>query len=293
VAVAEKDSEHPLAQSFVEYAVETRKSNDEPKKDKVVSSQVIPGKGLRCVMESGISVDIGNEKLLGGSKKIPHDARKFAEEHQSEAHTVVFVSINNAVEGVFSVSDPIKPEAAGVVAMLSRMHIECAIVTGDNIETARAIASECGIQNVYARMSPKEKAEKISEMKRTDPDAIVAMVGDGINDAAALSVANVGIAMGAGSDIAMDAADFVLIRNDLIDAVSSIELGKATMRRIRTNLAWAFSYNTLGIPLALGIMLPVTGFLLPPAFAAAAMALSSVSVVCNSLILRWWSPIKL
>jgi Cu+-exporting ATPase len=286
VAVAEKDSEHPLAHSFVKYADETTKSNDEPNKDKVISSQVIPGEGLRCVMESGISVHIGNEKLVGGAENIPHEARKFAGEHQSEAHTVVFVSINNAVEGVFAVSDPIKPEAAGVVAMLARMHIECAIVTGDNIETAKAIASECGIQNVYARMSPKDKAEKIAEMKNTNPDAVIAMVGDGINDAPALASADVGIAIGCGTEVAIEAADFVLMKSDLEDVAVSLDIARETFRKIKMNYIWALGYNIIAIPWAAGAFYSRTMFQLPPWAAAALMALSSVSVVYSSLSLR-------
>ena len=286
VAVAEKDSEHPLAHSFVKYADETTKSNDEPNKDKVISSQVIPGEGLRCVMGSGISVHIGNEKLVGGAENIPHEARKFAGEHQSEAHTVVFVSINNAVEGVFAVSDPIKPEAAGVVAMLARMHIECAIVTGDNIETAKAIASECGIQNVYARMSPKDKAEKIAEMKSTNPDAVIAMVGDGINDAPALVSADVGIAIGCGTEVAIEAADFVLMKSDLEDVAVSLDIARETFRKIKMNYIWALGYNVIAIPWAAGAFYSRTMFQLPPWAAAALMALSSVSVVYSSLSLR-------
>ena len=286
MAVAEKDSEHPLAHSFVKYADETTKRNDEPNKDKVISSQVIPGEGLKCVMESGISVHIGNEKLVGGAENIPHEARKFAGEHQSEAHTVVFVSINNAVEGVFAVSDPIKPEAAGVVAMLARMHIECAIVTGDNIETAKAIASECGIQNVYARMSPKDKAEKIAEMKSTNPDAVIAMVGDGINDAPALVSADVGIAIGCGTEVAIEAADFVLMKSDLEDVAVSLDIARETFRKIKMNYIWALGYNVIAIPWAAGAFYSRTMFQLPPWAAAALMALSSVSVVYSSLSLR-------
>ena len=165
------------------------------------------------------------------------------------------------------------------------------MLTGDNPSSANAVAEQVGITTVIANVKPDEKAAQVEALQNEGKQVI--MVGDGINDAAALSVADIGIAMGAGSDIALDAADFVLIRDDLIDAVSSVELGQATMRRVRTNLAWAFSYNTIGIPLAMGLLLPFTGFLLPPAFAAAAMALSSVSVVTNSLILRWWQPVSL
>jgi P-type E1-E2 ATPase len=164
------------------------------------------------------------------------------------------------------------------------------MLTGDRKEAAETVAKEVGIVNVVAGVKPDQKAEHVRELQEQGRN--VAMVGDGINDAAALSAANVGIAMGAGSDIAVDAADFVLLRNDLIDAVSSLDLGRSTMRRIRGNLRWAFAYNVVGIPLAMGVTLPFTGVLLPPAFAAAAMSLSSVSVVANSLVLRWWSPIR-
>jgi Cu+-exporting ATPase len=162
------------------------------------------------------------------------------------------------------------------------MHIECAIVTGDNIETARAIASECGIQNVYARMSPKEKAEKISEMKRTDPDAIVAMVGDGINDAPALASADVGIAIGCGTEVAIEAADFVLMKSDLEDVAVSLDIARETFRKIKMNYIWALGYNLLAIPWAAGAFYSRTMFQLPPWAAAALMALSSVSVVYSS-----------
>jgi len=287
VAVAEKDSEHPLARAFVEYALETSKNKaqitSKSEKYKVISSQIIPGEGLKCTLESGLTVQIGNEKLI---QNISEEARLFAKKHESEAHTVVFVSFNNLVEGVFAVSDPIKPEAAGVVAMLSRMQIECIIVTGDNIETAKAIASECGIQKVFARMSPKEKADKISELKHKNPDAVVAMVGDGINDAPALASADVGIAIGCGTEVAIEAADFVLMKSDLEDVAVSLDIARETFRKIKMNYIWAMGYNIIAIPWAAGLFYSRTLFQLPPWAAAALMALSSVSVVYSSLSLR-------
>ena len=156
------------------------------------------------------------------------------------------------------------------------------------LEAAENIAKECGIEQVVANVRPDDKAEFISSLKEQGKH--VAMVGDGINDAAALATADVGIAMGAGSDIALDSADIVLLRNDLMDAMSALELGRVTVKKIRTNLGWAFIYNIIGIPLAMGLLLPWTGWLLPPAFAAAAMSLSSISVVMNSLTLKWWRP---
>jgi P-type E1-E2 ATPase len=186
-------------------------------------------------------------------------------------------------------SDRIRDSSKIAVKRAKQLGLEVVMLTGDNQMSAESIANQVGIERVISGVKPNEKAEQIKSLQSGGNKVI--MIGDGINDAAALSIADVGIAMGAGSDIALDAADFVLIRNDLIDAVSSIELGNATMRRIRSNLGWAFSYNVIGIPLAMGLLLPFTGFLLPPAYAAAAMSLSSVSVVGNSLILRWWRPI--
>ena len=213
------------------------------------------------------------------------------EKATTKGSSMVFVCIGSRLLGWIEFNDLVRDTSSLAVKRAKQMGIEVVMLTGDNQQSAATVAEKVGITTVIANVKPDEKVGEIKSLQNDGKKVI--MVGDGINDAAALSVADVGIAMGAGSDIALDAADFVLIRNDLIDAVSSVELGKATMRRIRTNLAWAFSYNTLGIPLALGIMLPVTGFLLPPAFAAAAMALSSVSVVTNSLILRWWNPVKI
>ena len=207
----------------------------------------------------------------------------------SKGVSVVFVALGQRLLGWFEFSDLIRDTSPLAVKRAKQIGLEVVMLTGDNANSANTVAEQVGIKRVIANVKPEQKADQIRALQAEGRKVI--MVGDGINDAAALSIADVGIAMGAGSDIALDAADFVLIRNDLIDAVSSVELGYATMRRIRGNLLWAFAYNMLGIPLALGILLPVTGFLLPPSFAAAAMALSSVSVVTNSLILRWWQPV--
>ena len=182
-------------------------------------------------------------------------------------------------------------DAVAKAKELSSNGLLVGISAGANVLAAEQIAKECGITEVVANVRPDEKAAYIASLKEQGKH--VAMVGDGINDAAALAVADVGIAMGAGSDIALDSADIVLLRNDLMDAMSALELGRVTVKKIRTNLWWAFVYNIVGIPLAMGLLLPWTGWLLPPAYAAAAMSLSSVSVVMNSLTLKWWRPRQL
>jgi len=209
----------------------------------------------------------------------------------SKGVSIVLVCLGQRLLGWIEFSDLIRNTSSTAVKRAEQLGLEVIMLTGDNTSSANAVAENVGITNVIANVKPDEKAAQVERLQQDGRKVI--MIGDGINDAAALSVADVGIAMGAGSDIALDAADFVLIRDDLIDAISSVELGYATMRRVRTNLAWAFSYNTIGIPLAMGLLLPFTGFLLPPAFAAAAMALSSISVVTNSIILRWWQPVSL
>ena len=233
-------------------------------------------------------VAIGNEPLM---EKYNVDFSSHIENIQPAAAkgvTISFVSKGQQLLGWIEVSDALRPTTKSALKHAKQNNLEVIMLTGDRIEAAEQIAKECGIQEVVANVRPDEKAAFIASLKEQGKH--VAMIGDGINVAAALAVADVGIAMGAGSDIALESADIVLLRNDLMDAMSALELGRVTVKKIRTNLWWAFIYNIIGIPLAMGLLLPWTGWLLPPAFAAAAMSLSSVSVVANSLTLKWWRP---
>ena len=284
-AALEQESTHPLSNAII-----TSWSNVTNEKLSMDDITTMPGKGMVGEFEGKIAA-VGNKELM---EEVGVEFSEELDEKISQATnkgvSIAFVCLGTRLLGWIELTDLIRNSSASAIKRANHLGIEVLMLTGDNANSARTIAGKIGISTVIAGVKPDEKAEKIKQLQE-DGNRVI-MVGDGINDAAALTIADVGIAMGAGSDIALDAADIVLLRDDLIDAVSSVDLSKSTMRRIKTNLAWAFSYNTLGIPLAMGIMLPVSGFLLPPAFAAAAMALSSVSVVSNSLILRWWSPIK-
>ena len=285
-AALEQESNHPLSAAII-----ASWSNVTKEKVSIDDIRTMPGMGMVGEFDGQIAA-AGNQELMSEVGVVFTDElTQRIEKATNKGSSMVFVCIGPRLLGWIEFNDLVRDTSSLAVKRAKQMGIEVVMLTGDNQQSAATVAEKVGITTVIANVKPDDKVGEIKSLQNDGKKVI--MVGDGINDAAALSVADVGIAMGAGSDIALDAADFVLIRNDLIDAVSSVELGKATMRRIRSNLAWAFSYNTLGIPLALGIMLPATGFLLPPAFAAAAMALSSVSVVTNSLILRWWSPVKL
>ena len=281
----ERESIHPLAQ-----AIHTSWSNVTKTRPEVTDVQTMPGMGLIGTSD-GALVAVGNADLMGevGVVLSSEVTEKLATA-ASKGVTVVLVSHGLRLLGWIEASDRIRGSPEKAVKLARQMNLEVIMLTGDRIESAEAVAEKIGIETVIAGVKPDEKAAHI--LRLIEEGRTVAMVGDGINDAAAMSAAHVGLAMGAGSDIALEAADFIVLRNDLIDAVSSLELGRATMRRIRTNLGWAFGYNLIGIPLAMGLMLPFTGLLLPPTFAAAAMSLSSFSVVANSLVLRGWTPAK-
>ena len=256
----------------------------------VTDVQTMAGMGL-IGTSNGTLVAVGNVDLMKEvgvelSEEITEKLAKAA----SKGVTIVLVSHGLRLLGWIEASDRIRNSSETAVKIARQMNLDVIMLTGDRTESAETVAEKIGIETVIAGVKPDEKAAHIRRL--IDEGRTVAMVGDGINDAAAMSAAHVGLAMGAGSDIALEAADFIVLRNDMIDAVSSLELGRATMRRIRTNLGWAFVYNLIGIPLAMGMMLPFTGFLLPPSFAAAAMSFSSFSVVVNSLVLRGWTPVK-
>lgn len=307
VASAEASSEHPLAKAIQEYARHfhffeaSSEANNAQNYSKeldlsgwlleVSEFSALPGRGVQCWVD-GRRVLVGNRKLLTESGvMIPSDTEKFIVELEENANTGILVAHDNVVIGVLGVADPLKREAAVVVEGLGKMGIRSIMVTGDNWRTARAVAKEVGIEDVRAEVMPAGKTEVIRSFQKNG--SIVAMVGDGINDSPALAAADVGMAIGAGTDIAIEAADYVLMRNNLEDVITAIDLSRKTFSRIRLNYVFAMAYNVIAIPLAAGVLFPFLRIKLPPWAAGACMALSSVSVVCSSLLLRRYKKPRL
>lgn len=277
-ASAERASEHPLGQAIVRKAAEQGVALEEPGE-----FMAIPGGGVRALV-NGSRVFIGNLALMEREGVDVSSMKGFEEAISSEARTPVFVAVNNTVGAIFAIADTIKEGSADAVRELKEMGLEVAMLTGDHKNTAEAIAKVVGVDRVFAEVLPEQKVEVVKALKKEGK--ITAMVGDGINDAPALTEADVGIAIGTGTDIAIEASDITLIQGDLRSVVEAIRLSRLTMRTIRQNLFWAFFYNVVGIPVAAGALYPFGGPLLNPMIASAAMAFSSVSVVSNSLRLR-------
>ncbi|KAL4446311.1 hypothetical protein ABPG77_003118 [Micractinium sp. CCAP 211/92] len=233
-----------------------------------------------------VLVRVGNTRLMAEAGiVVPQAAAAYMRDKESCGSTCVLVAVQTTLVGVIAVMDPIKPEARGVVAALHQMGMQCVLLTGDNWRTARAIADQLGISTVFAEVLPAGKVDKVQELQSKSAHA-VAMVGDGVNDSPALAQADLGIAVGSGTDVAIEAADYVLMRSDLEDLLMAMDLSRTTFNRIRWNYVFALGYNTLMIPTAAGVFYPLTHMQLPPWVAGACMALSSVSVVCSSLLLR-------
>ncbi|NOX21202.1 MAG: copper-translocating P-type ATPase [Nitrospirae bacterium] len=277
-ATAESVSEHPLAKAVVEKARLMGISIGQPDE-----FEAIPGGGIRAKV--GVyEVLIGNPELLEKQSIDLTPAKEVVEEKSKEGKTSVVVAVDGKVHGVLAIADAIKESSVEAVKQLKEMSIDVVMLTGDNEAVASSIAREVGIERFFANVLPEGKVEVIRKLKAEGK--VVAMVGDGINDAPALTEADVGIAIGTGTDIAMEASDITLIKGDLRSVIEAIRLSRLTIKTIKQNLFWAFFYNTLGIPIAAGILYPFGGPLLNPMFASAAMAFSSVSVVTNSLRLR-------
>ncbi|XP_052181155.1 copper-transporting ATPase RAN1 isoform X2 [Diospyros lotus] len=299
VASAEASSEHPLAKAIVEYArhfhfFEPSTSKDtedhsDPSKfpawlHDVSDFSSLPGRGVQCFID-GKLILVGNRKLLSENGiAISTTVEKIVVKLEESAQTGILVAYDGTLIGVLGVADPLKREAAVVVEGLKKIGVKPVMVTGDNSRTARAVAREVGIQDVWAEVMPAGKAEVIRSFQKDG--SLVAMVGDGINDSPALAAADVGMAIGAGTDIAIEAADYVLMRNNLEDVITAIDLSRKTFSRIRLNYVFAMAYNVIAIPVAAGVFFPWVKIKLPPWVAGACMALSSVSVVCSSLLLR-------
>jgi Cu+-exporting ATPase len=277
-ATLEKGSEHPLAAAIVEGA-EDRQVNTSTTTD----FDSITGKGVSGTVE-GKKVLLGNRKLLEDFSIDPGEMTTQADNMRKEGETVMFVGVDNTIAGLVAVADPIKETTPEAIRQLHKENIRIVMLTGDNKATAEAVANKLDIDEVVAEVLPDEKAAAVKKYQKKGE--IVAMAGDGINDAPALAQAEVGIAMGTGTDVAMESAGVTLVKGDLLGIVRARRLSKATMGNIRQNLFFAFIYNSLGVPVAAGVLYPVFGILLSPIIAAAAMSLSSVSVITNALRLK-------
>ena len=281
-ASAEKSSEHPLGEAIVRDAEEK-------------GMNLLPLEAFESITGRGIRVKLEGKELLAGNLKLMLENNiaidSFQEESDrlaSEGKTPMYIALDQKAAGIIAVADVVKASSQKAIKKLQGMGIEVAMITGDNKKTAEAIAKQVGITRVLSEVLPQDKADEVKKIQGEGKS--VAMVGDGINDAPALAQADIGIAIGTGTDVAIESADIVLMNSDLMDVATAIELSKATIRNIKQNLFWAFGYNTAGIPVAAGLLYLFGGPLLNPMFAAAAMSLSSVSVVSNALRLRFFKP---
>ena len=282
VAAVERNSEHPLAEAVVRYA----QSNDLniPESD---DFEAVAGSGVQGVVSNRL-VQIGTQRWMNELGIETNTLQKQKDTWEAEAKTVVLIAVDGELEGIIGIADAVKPSSTAAVRALRNLDLEVVMLTGDNQKTAEAIARQVGIVRVEAEVRPDQKAAKVRELQQEGK--IVAMVGDGINDAPALAQADVGIAIGTGTDVAIAASDITLISGELHGIVTAIQLSKATISNIRQNLFFAFIYNVLGIPIAAGILFPFFGWLLNPIIGGIAMAFSSVSVITNALRLRNFSP---
>jgi len=291
-AIAESGSEHPLGKAIVRKAKEDGLSNIHNPQ----SFEVVSGHGLRCKVDDKIIL-IGNRKLMDDNKiPVTESLDQKLSELENQGKTAIIVSVNNKLAGIFALADTIKDNAKETIDSLHEMGIKTIMLTGDNERTAKQIALKLGISRVIAQVLPQEKEQVIAKLKSEKEDqqqVKVAMVGDGINDAPALARADLGIAIGSGTDVAKETGGIILIKDDIRDIVTALDLGKKTVSKIKQNLFWAFAYNTGLIPIAAGALVPIIGaemYAWLPILAAAAMAMSSVTVVGNSLLLGRYKP---
>ncbi len=276
----EKNSEHPLAESFVKYAEKKK-----VRATKVDRFKAVTGKGIQGKIGK-LSCALGNRAMMKEARaELPAEAEKKAEELEEDGDTVAFLCVNRRITGMIGIKDSIREDSKEAIAGIKKLGLKTIIITGDNERVAAAIAKETGVDEYFAGISPAGKAGLVEKLKRRG--LTMAMVGDGINDAPALAKSDLGIAMGSGTDVAIETGDIILMRNTLHDVRRAILLSKKTMAKIKQNLFWALIYNVIGIPIAAGVLYPSFGILLNPMIAGGAMALSSVSVVTNSILINF------